>query len=484
MQERSLSQSAHAGVQLTQADSAWLADQRAATKLPLSFGSGCVSQDGIIFEYMPMKTGESAYSLGLDFETVPPERPLEEKLHDFVAAAAHRATDPDGWKSYFLSQQEKALGIGDGLNLAKEEIKKAAARGITSLLDGTAVNAVLHPQPAIEQLCTTADRAIGAMAADPQAVNKVMSALGSVTMTASEKYSQMSPREQGRVIGEVMFGMVNPEGSTKAAEGALKVADQVATHVDGAVVDAIQKSMKATTEMAQSAPELMQQSKQMLYDYTRKLGLGAPELEYAGIPKGYFDDIAKAVDEGKPDYFYAASRRERANDWHGELSREVPSSRGESKAFRGDSDMHSTVNDKGRRKAHINEDGDLVPADLHGIYKGRKVSIVEHIEAQACRRAKEHSPYISFGTKDGVVAKYGGTGIELELQALRDAIAKGELAGVKIYEHEDVVEKIRNSYFKRYAKVKCLEYVAKDKEILVEGVIPKRFLKLWAKNEP
>ncbi len=173
----------------------------------------------------------------------------------------------------------------------------------------------------------------------------------------------------------------------------------------------------------------------------------------------------------------AQHRADRANDWQRELSREVESSKGEATGFRGDHDFHSPVNEKGRRKSHIDENGDLRPADPAGIYKGRKVSVAEHIEAQACRRAKEHSPYTSFATKDAVIAKYGGKGIELDLDGLRNAITKGEF-GVKIHEHEDVVQSIRNSYFKRYEKIKLLEFVEKDKEILVEGIIPKQFIKI------
>lgn len=474
--DRSLSQSALPGTQLTHSDSRFLCDQRKAQAVPSGFAAGSVSEHEIVFDYAPLKTGPHSYSLGLDMESSVPPRSLGDKLNDFVHAAAARATDPQGWKQYLNAQSEKALGIGDGLNAAKEETKKAGARAITSVLDGSALNAIMHPQPLLQRTGRMAQQALSAMAEDPNAVNKLISTLADVTVKASESYSHKSARQQGKVIGEVMFGMVNPEGSTQAAESALNIADQVVTHVDGAVVDAIQKAMQATKEMAQNAPELAQQSKQMLYDYTRKLGLSGPELEYAGVPKGYFDDLSQATAQGKPDYFYAASRRDRANDWAAELTREVPSSREEAVAFRGDHDFESPFNAKGKRKAHLNPDGDLVPADPAGMYKGRKVSIAEHIDAQSCWRAKEHSPYICFGTTDGVVAKYGGRAIELDLQGLRNAIAAGDLKGVKLFEHEEVVEKIRNSYFNRYRKIELLEYVAKDKEIIVEGIILKRFL--------
>lgn len=179
-----------------------------------------------------------------------------------------------------------------------------------------------------------------------------------------------------------------------------------------------------------------------------------------------------------------SSRTDRANDWQAELAREVPSSRGEATAFRGDKDLYSPLNEKGRKKAYINADGDLTPADPRGTYKGRSVSAAEHIEAQACRRAKEYSPFISFGTKDGVIAKYGSNGVQLDLDGLRKAIANNEVSGIKVIEHEELVDRIRTSYFKRVEKIKLLEYVNKDREILVQGIIPKRFLTVLNDYKP
>lgn len=82
-------------------------------------------------------------------------------------------------------------------------------------------------------------------------------------------------------------------------------------------------------------------------------------------------------------------------EWAREMEREVPSSKGEQAAFRGDEDVYSPVNNKGLRNAFINADGDFEPADPRGMYKGRKVMLAEHINAQQCYRAKEHSPFMT-----------------------------------------------------------------------------------------
>jgi predicted translin family RNA/ssDNA-binding protein len=133
--------------------------------------------------------------------------------------------------------------------------------------------------------------ALTAMAEDPNAVNHALERVGTTIMNASERYSALPNREKGHVIGETMFGLVNPEGSTEGGELALKIADGVATHVDAAVMKTIQQSLKAAEEAAKTSPEVVQEMKQMLQNYLRDKGLTGPELEYAGVPKGYFDGL-------------------------------------------------------------------------------------------------------------------------------------------------------------------------------------------------
>jgi filamentous hemagglutinin len=73
-----------------------------------------------------------------------------------------------------------------------------------------------------------------AMAKDPNLVNKVLVALERQIVRENDKYSAMEPREKGRFIGEVMFAMFNPEGSSEAGEASLKMADGLASRVDRA----------------------------------------------------------------------------------------------------------------------------------------------------------------------------------------------------------------------------------------------------------
>lgn len=74
-------------------------------------------------------------------------------------------------------------------------------------------------------------------------------------------------------------------------------------------------------------------------------------------------------------------------------------------AFRGDQYLFSPFDDDGLPKSHINDAGELVPASLIGLNKGKSVQIIEHILSQS-PAVKANSPYTSIGTS-GVVYKYG-----------------------------------------------------------------------------
>lgn len=255
---------------------------------------GSAEQTGTVVDYKPVQNSKSSFSLSMDYIEQPDTRTPVEKLGDFMQAATHRATDPEGWKAWAQGEINKFAGIGAGLNEAKEETKAAVAAGWKALTDGTVVEFLSHPNAINAPVFKTVANAFDALSKGPEAVNHAFGALGRVVINASEGYSNLPDYEKGKVIGNIMFGMVNPEGSTEGAEAALKVADKVATHVDKAVMNTVQQTLKAVEEAAKSAPEVAQQTRQMLYDYLKSKGLTGPELEAAGIPKGYFDGLPGA----------------------------------------------------------------------------------------------------------------------------------------------------------------------------------------------
>lgn len=146
-------------------------------------------------------------------------------------------------------------------------------------------------------------------------------------------------------------------------------------------------------------------------------------------------------------------------------------------AYRGDSDLYSPLDFYGKRKSYINADGDLVPASLEGKFNGKPVTIEEHVLGSRHQGAKNNSPYISIGT-NGVIQKYGnGLGIAVDMIKLRRAIDVGEVAGVEIIEHSQLIEQILRSDKKMGEKMMALNFARKDNEFLIKGVVPNRFLK-------
>jgi hypothetical protein len=147
--------------------------------------------------------------------------------------------------------------------------------------------------------------------------------------------------------------------------------------------------------------------------------------------------------------------------------------------WRGDDDFYATVNKKNIPKAHFNEAGDLVPASETGTYGDRSVELEEHVlgNFSSNKKAKAHSPYISFGAEQKVVrTKYGTHSIKVDLYRLRSDIASGAVSAVQITEHHEILKTIENSRLNPYLKQMALRFCEKDREVLVRGTIPARYI--------
>jgi hypothetical protein len=64
-----------------------------------------------------------------------------------------------------------------------------------------------------------------------------------------------------------------------------------------------------------------------------------------------------------------------------------------------------------------------------------------------------------------------------DLEKLELAIQSGEVTGVQLFRHEEVLEMIRNSPCHEFSRKHAMKYAIKDKEILIR-VLPKRFFKV------
>jgi hypothetical protein len=125
----------------------------------------------------------------------------------------------------------------------------------------------------------------------------------------------------------------------------------------------------------------------------------------------------------------------------------ITNSEGQSVGIRGDHDPYCPLHPKGWRKSYINDAGDLEPANPSGIWKGVVVTVENHIDGGWRKHLKGSSPFTSFSVTDGITGRYGDgkTAVNLELNALRAAIAAGEVPGVSIIEHSALVKSIIES---------------------------------------
>lgn len=220
-------------------------------------------------------------------------RDLFEKATDYTKALTHRATDPHGWQQWFHDESEKFIGIGQGLNEAKEQTKHAAVKAVTSLTDGTAWHQIqyhaTHLDAEAVQLTTAAAPVFSAIVLDPCFFSKLAPSVAMSISQASDAYSRLSPRSQGRIIGEAMFACVNPEGNTESAEAALRVSTNISEHIDAHLIAGIQLSKQTLGRLRETGPNFARNAKQIFEDYIAAMGsLNSERLRYAGFPSDFF----------------------------------------------------------------------------------------------------------------------------------------------------------------------------------------------------
>lgn len=152
------------------------------------------------------------------------------------------------------------------------------------------------------------------------------------------------------------------------------------------------------------------------------------------------------------------------------------------KVFRGDDYAYDAVTSAGVGKSHLTPQGDLMPANPTGMYQGKPVDIVEHINQSIDWNAKGQSPYTSFSEKSNEVAlSFGKTHITLDLKALRHDIASGAIKDVEIIDQADIAAHIKRSSLSEIRQQHALECSRAECEVLIKGIIPARYLKVEVK---
>lgn len=186
-------------------------------------GNGSAEDTGTVTDYQPKeKVKNKSFALGMDYEEGRDTRSVYQRMTDFARAAGRRAADPEGWKSYIQGELDKMIGVGEGLNIAKENTKGAVVAGWNALTDGTVANFLAKPNAINDPLFHAVGGALTAIAEDPNTANHALERVGTTIMNASERYSALPNREKGHVIGETMFALIGPEGmqplNSKTAE--------------------------------------------------------------------------------------------------------------------------------------------------------------------------------------------------------------------------------------------------------------------------
>lgn len=151
------------------------------------------------------------------------------------------------------------------------------------------------------------DNAVNYYANTPvdQVVSDVQGVLGTVGGALDKTFSiAHAPEERAKTAGEIMPFVFTDGLGTTGESATLKTADAVATQVDAAVMQTIEKSLDAI----KAAPDLAADIKQGLYDFLKGQQLTVQQVEAAGIPRGFFDDIPRGAT--KDDTFFAMSKAE------------------------------------------------------------------------------------------------------------------------------------------------------------------------------
>jgi len=152
---------------------------------------------------------------------------------------------------------------------------------------------------------------------------------------------------------------------------------------------------------------------------------------------------------------------------------------------REDAFPHSQLGKKpGRKKSHVDGDGNLCPADPEG-----DCSIVDHVRGSEPK--KSQSPYTSMKGKD-TGKKYGDHEISVDRDQLEADIAAGKVEGVEIIDHDQVLaahdQKIadaqarydqnptpKNQERLDYAKMNKQNSM-RDQEVLIKGTVPAEYV--------
>lgn len=151
--------------------------------------------------------------------------------------------------------------------------------------------------------------------------------------------------------------------------------------------------------------------------------------------------------------------------------------------YRGDSLLHSPTRPNGIGKPHISSSGVFVPASKDGFYKGRQVTVTEHILGGYRKGAKSNSPYTRFTNNKNVIGNYGENAIELDISALRKDIQSGKVKDVVILSPKQIQKLIKRDVVSSDSwKNRAINWTKRDNEYLIKGEVPSQYIKISPKE--
>ncbi|WP_207761596.1 VENN motif pre-toxin domain-containing protein, partial [Caviibacterium pharyngocola] len=191
---------------------------------------------------------------------------------------------------------------------------------------------------------------------------------------------------------------------------------------DKQVVDYIKRANELNNSLYNSYPNANH-----LYDLSEIYDINHPygKTAIAGIAEGYGEGVIGLGAKGLVGKYNTPIVGETTNYGKAKF------------VYRFDDNFESIINSKGNPKAHLNENGDLLPANING-----KGSIEAHIRGGNSK----YSPYISF--TDPVNAQdpknYGKNKITVDINRLEKDITDGKLSDTEILHHDSLTEYLNN----------------------------------------
>jgi len=334
----------------------------------------------------------------------------------------------------------------------------------------------------------------------------------------NKKWATLSPKDQeafkSRLETEFAIGMASPIVAARFAKAAkltevLEISGQVGLNIGARVApnaDVLQRRTAAIAEtinkvfglhdkrvlagvgqvehLAGESKDVLQdmhmlesRSFQSKLDPSHRLRPIEAARENARLKSEPFDEDAWK----KLKIDYRAKKLEQ--DGYKVLEKEEPiiDSLKHDRSFRGDHDVFDKFDKGGCRKSYINENGDLIPNSIEGPTNRPPTTVSEHVHGLWNPAAKANSPFSSFSVQESVISTFGSDKLVLDLQGLRSAISSGEVQGVRIVEHAEILQTIREANHPYRLQQKLLNFAKRSHEILIEGIVPAKFLKLERK---